>query len=92
MITLGFYFLSLFSCDAQQVAHAKTNKMVQGISKNGEPCLWVFHFFQNAMKVLILCIALSNALEKSKEVLMKNVMFAHVHILFLKCGLPFFFL
>jgi hypothetical protein len=42
MITLGFYFLSSFSCDAQQVAHAK--KMVQGISKNEEPCLWVFHF------------------------------------------------
>lgn len=64
--------------------------MVQGISKNGEPCLWVFHFFQNAMKVLILCTVLSNALENSEEVIMKNVMFAHVDILFLKCGLSFF--
>jgi hypothetical protein len=48
--------------------------------------------FQNAMKVLILCIALSNALEKSEEVIMKNVMFTHVDILFLKCELSFIFL
>lgn len=44
------------------------------------------------MKVLILCIALSNALEKSEEVIMKNVMFTHVDILFLKCELSFIFL
>jgi len=90
MITLGFYFYVYFPV----MPNKKYMQQKNGARhfKNWRAMLVGVSFFQNAMKVLMLCIVLSNSLEKFEEVIMKNVMFAHVDILFLKCGLSFIFL
>jgi hypothetical protein len=75
MITLIFMFIFLW-CPTSSTHKKNGARHFGKMESHACGCF----IFQNAMKVLILCITLSNALEKFKEVIMKNVMFAYVDI------------